>query len=183
MDPSKDYFLAERPPDPEFRETASFWVFDQRGEIGIPRMGIEAVAGSWDLRGLQVNIGFPDGRAVVVRTGGQGRSPVDADGVCRTFAAGGLTFGCPEPFQRLTASYEGEAVDTTAAAMARGESSGAGTRPLGLEVEVLHRSDRPGSRGRSCPNRRSCSSRFRWGFFMTPRYEQLFAAQGWWRSR
>ena len=63
MDPSKDHFLAERPEDPEFRESASFWVSDDRGEIGLPRIGIEAVASEWDKRGLQLNLGFADGRA------------------------------------------------------------------------------------------------------------------------
>ena len=56
MDPSKDHFLAERPEDPDFRESASFWVFDDRGEIGLPRIGIEAVASEWDKRGLQLNL-------------------------------------------------------------------------------------------------------------------------------
>ena len=67
MDPSKDHFLAERPEDPDFRESASFWVFDDRGEIGLPRIGIEAVASEWDKRGLQLNLGFADGRALIVR--------------------------------------------------------------------------------------------------------------------
>ncbi len=48
MDASSDYFLAERPEDPQFRESASVWIFDDRGAIGLPRIGIEAVAESWD---------------------------------------------------------------------------------------------------------------------------------------
>ena len=81
MDPSKDHFLAERPDDPDFRESASFWVFDDRGEIGLPRIGIEAVASEWDKRGLQLNLGFANGRALIVRGLGEGRSPVDDDGM------------------------------------------------------------------------------------------------------
>ena len=98
---SDDYFLAERPSDPDFRESASVWVFDDEGRIGLPRVGIEAVAGAWERRGLQVNLGFPDGRTAVVREAGEGRSPVDPDGICRTFAAGGLEFRCVEPFKTL----------------------------------------------------------------------------------
>src|SRR3954451_17804222 len=123
IDPASDYFLATRPDDPEFRESASFWVSDDRGEIGLPRMGIEAVAGSWDKRGMQVNLGFPDGRSAVVRELGEGRSPVDDDGICRTFAAGGLEFLCLEPFKTLTLSFDGMAFDTTAAALANGDWS------------------------------------------------------------
>ncbi len=99
MSPSKDYFLPEKPEDPQFRESASFWVSDDKGLIGLPRVGIEAVSESWDNRGLQVNLGFPDGRTAIVRGNGEGRSPVDADGVCRTLAAGGLEFRCVEPFR------------------------------------------------------------------------------------
>ncbi len=88
MDPSEDHFFAERPDDPEMRESASFWVSDDAGEIGLPRVGIEALAETWDKRDFQLNLGFADGRAVIVRGSGEGRSPVDDDGVCRTFQAG-----------------------------------------------------------------------------------------------
>jgi hypothetical protein len=43
MSPSRDFFLAEQPEDPQFRESASFWVSDDKGLIGLPRVGIEAV--------------------------------------------------------------------------------------------------------------------------------------------
>ena len=66
MDPSKDFFLSEQPEDPQFRESASFWISDDKGLIGLPRVGIEAVSESWDNRGLQVNVGFPDGRTAIV---------------------------------------------------------------------------------------------------------------------
>src|SRR5579864_7786179 len=135
MEASTDYFLAERPADPEFRESASFWVSDDRGQIGLPRVGIEAVAGSWETRGLQVNLGFPDGRTAIVREAGVGRSPVDEDGVCRTFAAGGLEFRCVDPFKTLTMTYDGTAIDTTAAALASGDHGGT-TVALQLDVEV-----------------------------------------------
>ncbi len=125
MSPSKDYFLPERPEDPQFRESASFWVSDDKGLIGLPRVGIEAVAESWDQRGLQVNLGFPDGRTAIVRGLGEGRSPVDADGVCRTFGAGGLEFRCVEPFKMLALTFDGNAIDTTAAALAMGDYGGA----------------------------------------------------------
>ena len=113
MDPSSDHFLAEPPDDPEFRESASLWISDDQGVIGLPRVGIEAVAESWDKRGLQLNLGFADGRAVIVGGLGEGRSPVDDDGVCRTFAAGGLEFRHVEPFKTLTMTYDGTALDTT----------------------------------------------------------------------
>ena len=39
LDPGREYVFAERPDDPEMRDSASFWVFDDRGELGLPRSG------------------------------------------------------------------------------------------------------------------------------------------------
>jgi hypothetical protein len=177
MDPFSDHFLAERPADPEFRESASVWVSNDAGVIGLPRMGIEASAGSWDLRGLQVNVGFPDGRAVIVREAGEGRSPVDPDGVCRTFAAGGLEFRCVEPFKVLTVTYEGDALDTTAAAMAKGEEASGNKVPLRVEVEVNPILP-PWISGTLLAESKE---QFEGGFagaFISPRYEQLCRSRG-----
>lgn len=176
MDPASDYFLAERPSDPEFRESASFWVFDERGEIGLPRVGIEAVAESWEQRGMQVNVCFPDGRAVVVRDLGAGRSPVDADGMCRTFAAGGLEFRCVEPFDTLTMRYEGEAFDTTAAALAAGEY-GPHATPLRVDAEVRPAAP-PWVSGTLNPQAAALFTEGFAGAFISPRYEQLCTARG-----
>jgi hypothetical protein len=177
MDPSSDHFFPERPADPEFRESASAWVSDDAGLIGLPRMGIEAVADSWDLRNLQVNVGFPDGRAVIVRESGEGRSPVDPDGVCRTFAAGGLEFRCVEEFRVLTVTYEGTALDTTAAAMAKGEEATGTKVPLRLEVEVNPILPPWISGTLLAESEQLFDSGFA-GAFISPRYEQLCRAQG-----
>ena len=54
------------------RDSVSFWVSDDRGEIGLPRVGIEAVAEHWEEHGLQMNVAFPDGRVYRLRADGQG---------------------------------------------------------------------------------------------------------------
>jgi hypothetical protein len=176
MDASRDHFFADRPEDPQMRESASMWVSDDQGVIGLPRVGIEALAGTWDKRDLQVNLGFPDGRAVIVRESGQGRSLVDADGVCRTFAAGGLEFRHVEPFKTLTMTYEGTALDTTAAALARGELDAPRIR-LEIEVELTCAAPPwvPGTLNEDA------AEVFHKGFagaFISPRYEQLCTSRG-----
>ena len=176
MDASSDYFLSERPEDPQFRESASMWISDDQGVIGLPRVGIEAVAGEWDRRGLQVNLGFPDGRSVIVREAGEGRSPVDDDGICRRFAAGGLEFRCVEPFRTLTMTYEGTALDTTAAALAKGDLD-APRVPLRVEVELTCAAPPwvPGTLNEDA------AEVFHEGFagaFISPRYEQLCTSRG-----
>jgi hypothetical protein len=176
MDPSKDFFLSERPEDPEFRESASFWVSDDQGRIGLPRVGIEAVAGSWDKRDFQVNLGFPDGRTAIVRASGEGRSPVDDDGICRTLVAGGLEFRCVDPFKTLTLSYDGTALDTTAAKLAQGDMGGAKV-PLRVEVEMTCALP-PWVSGTL---NKDAADLFNDGFagaFISPRYEQLCTSRG-----
>jgi hypothetical protein len=176
VDPSSDHFLAARPDDPQFRESASVWISDDAGLIGLPRMGIEAVAESWDKRDLQVNLGFPDGRTVIVREPGEGRSPVDADGVCRTFAAGGLEFRHVEPFKTLTVTYDGTGLDTTAHALARGQVDGPRI-PLRIDVELTIAAPPwvPGTMNEDA------AEVFHQGFagaFISPRYEQLCTTRG-----
>ena len=40
IDPAREYMFAERPDNPEMRDSVSFWVFDDRGQVGLPRVGI-----------------------------------------------------------------------------------------------------------------------------------------------
>jgi hypothetical protein len=175
MDPASDYFLDKAPEDPTFRESASFWVSDDAGAIGLPRVGIEAVADSWDKRGMQVNLGFPDGRAVVVRDAGEGRSPVDDDGICRTFAAGGLEFRCVDPFKTHTMTYEGTALDTTAAALAEGDWRSPNV-PLRVDVELTCAAP-PWVSGTMTTEAAELFNEGFAGAFISPRYEQLCTAR------
>jgi hypothetical protein len=79
IDPAREFMFAERPTDPEMRDSVSFWVFDDGGRVGLPRVGVEAVASNWDEHSIQVNVAFPDGR--VYRLRDEGKSwPVDGPG-------------------------------------------------------------------------------------------------------
>ena len=70
IDPAREYMFAERPDDPEMRDSVSFWVFDDRGQVGLPRIGVEAVAANWEEHSVQVNVAFPDGRVYRLREDG-----------------------------------------------------------------------------------------------------------------
>ncbi|MGC1156071.1 MAG: hypothetical protein WA925_29350, partial [Mycobacterium sp.] len=59
IDPAREQMFATRPDDPEMRDSVSFWVIDDRGHVGLPRIGIEAVAANWDAHDVQVNVAFP----------------------------------------------------------------------------------------------------------------------------
>jgi hypothetical protein len=112
----------------------------------------------------------------VVRESGPGRSPVDPDGVCRSFAAGGLEFRHVEPFKTLTMTYDGDALDTTAVALARGELDAPRVR-LEVEVEMTCAAPPwvPGTLNEDA------AEVFHKGFagaFISPRYEQLCTSRG-----
>ena len=58
----REHFLADPPDNPDMRDSASFWVYDDAGVVSLPRIGVEAVASKWDNHQYQVNIAFADGR-------------------------------------------------------------------------------------------------------------------------
>src|ERR1700758_2464878 len=124
IDPSREYVFAERPGNPEMRDSVSFWVVDDRGEIGLPRIGIEAVAANWDAHDIQVNVAFPDGRVYRLRTNGPSLPAQGPDGRPTVLGAGGLGFRCVEPFATWTMSYDGPAVQTSSADLVDGKKDG-----------------------------------------------------------
>ena len=124
LDPAREYMLARRPEDPEMRDSVSFWVFDDRGEIGLPRIGIEAVASNWEAHGVQVNVAFADGRVFRLRADGASRPVEGPDGRPTVLGAGPLTFTCVAPFDGWTMVFDGQAVQTSSADLAAGRKDG-----------------------------------------------------------
>jgi hypothetical protein len=121
-------------------------------------------------------VGFPDGRTAIVLGSGEGRSPLDDDGTCRTFAAGGLVFSCVEPFRSFTMTYEGSALDTTAAALAQGDYNGP-QEPLEIEVAFTCATPPWVSGTLSTESSELFNEGFA-GAFISPRYEQLCTCRG-----
>jgi hypothetical protein len=109
--PEQDLVLAAKPEHPEMRESVSIWMFEENGEFGFPRMGIEAEAASWEDRRLQGNFAFKSGR--VLNGAGRGAAPpaIGSDGRPTVIGAGALTFRCLEPFQRWSVTFDGPAID------------------------------------------------------------------------
>ena len=177
LDPAREYMLAHRPEDPDMRDSVSFWVFDDRGEVGLPRIGIEAVASNWESHGVQVNVAFADGRVFRLRADGPSR-PVDGpDGRPTVLSAGPLTFTCVAPFDVWTMAFDGQAVQTSSAELAAGRKDGP---MVGVRFEVEARMAVPpwvqgAMRADADEQLRSSIV----GDLMGgPRYEQLFRATG-----
>lgn len=169
--------FSSRPEDPEMRDSMSFWVSDDRGAVGLPRVGIEAYAGNWDSHDYQVNVAFPDGRVYRLRETGKSWAPEGPEGKPTVLGTGPLHFRCVEPFRTWTMSYAGEAIETSTDALVR--ASGEGPRvPIEFDVEA-HMAAPPWIQGAlSGEAADKLKTAVEGGFMGGPRYEQLFRATG-----
>jgi hypothetical protein len=174
---SREYVFAERPENPEMRDSVSFWTVDDQGKVGLPRIGVEAVSANWDNHEMQINVAFPDGRVYRMRGGGASASPQGPDGKPTVLGAGGLVFRCVEPFDTWTMTYEGKAVETSSAALVAGNSDG----PL---VDITFRVEAmmavpPWIQGAlQADAGKQIKDSVEGDLMGGPRYEQLFRASG-----
>lgn len=137
LDPALDYMLSDRPEDPEMRESASIWLYEENGAFGFSRIGIEAIGKAWDRHGFQLNFVTPEGRALVDGTNeGQSHSPIGVDGKPSILGTAGLVFECIEPFRKWRVRYEGSPVDTTTQAMIDQTTDAERRADLRLDVEL-----------------------------------------------
>lgn len=174
---SREFVFAQRPDDPEMRDSVSFWVVDDRGQVGLPRIGIEAVAANWDAHDVQVNVAFADGRVFRLRDNSPSLPAAGPDGRPSVLGAGGLQFLCVEPFDTWTMTYSGKAVQTSSADLVAGRKDG----PLvdvAFHVEAKMAAP-PWIQGALQPDAgKQLESSIEGDLMGGPRYEQLFRAVG-----
>lgn len=134
IDPSREFVFASRPEDAEMRDSVSFWVIDDRGEVALSRIGIEAVAANFAYHDIQVNAAFPDGRVFRRRANGPSPPADGPDGRPPVLGAGGLAFRCVEPSQTWTMTYDGNAVVATSSGIRDASSSRLESDAMNTEV-------------------------------------------------
>ncbi len=177
IDPDRELMFASCPEDPEMRDSASFWVLDECGEVGLPRIGIEAVASNWEAHQIQVNVAFADGRVYRLRDEGKSWPVEGPDGRATVLGAGPLAFTCVRPFDTWTLSFDGRAVATSSEALAAGNADG----PLvdvAFQVEAAMAVP-PWIQGTMQADAdRSLKNTIVGNLMGGPRYEQLFRATG-----
>src|SRR5262245_35733982 len=117
------------------RESVNAWIWDDGVELGMPRIGVEAIADQWDTHDVQANIALADGRVLTMFTPGPVHDPVDADGMPGVLGAGALAFELVEPYGLLRMRLHGEAAATTVDAQIAGAFPGQG-EPVPVDVEV-----------------------------------------------
>ncbi|MEY2942885.1 MAG: hypothetical protein RLY97_899 [Pseudomonadota bacterium] len=104
-----DFMFAGRPEDPEMRESASIWLFEENGAFALPRNGIEAQGAVWDNHRFDCNFALNDGRVLRESTRAATRSAMGHDGKADTLATGPFALSCIEPFHRWQLRYDGAA--------------------------------------------------------------------------
>ena len=124
IDPQRELAFAERPDNPDMRDSVSFWVFDDRGELGLPRVGIEALASQWDVHAVQVNVAFPDGRVYRTRADGPSWPAAGPDGRPTVLGGGPLGFECVREFDTWRMTFDGQLMQTSSADLVEGRKTG-----------------------------------------------------------
>jgi prepilin-type processing-associated H-X9-DG protein len=131
----EDVFAAQ-PEDPEMRESVNAWIWDGTAELGLPRVGVEAVADQWDTHDVQVNIAFADGRVFNIFGPGPLHDPFGTGDRPRTLGAGPLSFEVLEPYRHLRMRAVGEAVATSVTAQMDGALPGQGVPSTPVEILI-----------------------------------------------
>lgn len=130
-----DTMFPGRPEDPEMRESASIWLFEENGAFALPRVGIEAQGAVWDNHRFDMNLAFRGGRVLRESARAATMPAQDGQGRPRVLGAGGMAFRCLEPFRRWHVSYAGEAWEGTVEEQIRAQFGvyADGDRNKGLE--------------------------------------------------
>lgn len=105
----REYVLSKAPTTPEMRDAVNMWVWDDTGEIGLPRFAVEAVAPEWETHEIHLSVGFKDGRLLRNWESGPAHPTAGPDGRHTKFGAGPLDFECVEPFRLYRTTYDGTA--------------------------------------------------------------------------
>jgi hypothetical protein len=177
--PEREFMLASQPDDPEMRESVNVWVWDDRDDFGLPRIGIEAVADQWATHDVQVNVAFANGRVLNIFRPGEVHDPLGADGRPRILGAGPLSFELIEPFEHWRMRLDGLAFDNHVdRQMAGGLPVGEPSVPIEVDIDIRSAAP-PWENGALLEEAGKVLAEQDEGALMGgPRYEQLFRMTG-----
>ena len=131
LDPGYERFLEARPDNPDMRDAAIMWVFDDSGTFALPRFSIDAVGGHWNEPVVTLNMVTADGRALRIWE----RFAAQAGNGGNRLGAGPLRFTCDEPYKSWHFDFDGEARQSSVEDERAGHLGGANV-PLAFHVEA-----------------------------------------------
>jgi hypothetical protein len=171
---------ATKPDDPEMRESVNAWIWADDFSIGLPRIGIEAVADQWDTHDIQINVVLPDGRVFNAIEAGAVHGPMGADGQPRLLGAGPLSIEMVEPFGLWKLRIDGPVHSTDVDAQIGGQFPGEGEL-VAMHAEIdIRGAVPPWMNGSLLPEARWILENQEEGYLMGHpwRFEQLCRASG-----
>jgi hypothetical protein len=176
----REYVFATQPDDPEMRESVNAWIWDDGVEVGMPRIGIEAVADQWDTHDIQLQIAYADGRTYRLFGPGKVHDALGADGTARTLGAGPLSFELVEPYTHWKMHFEGLTTPSTTAEQIAGTAARDVEPSVPVEIEIdLVAAVPPWEQGALLPEAGRVLAEQDEGALMGgPRFEQLNRATG-----
>lgn len=134
LDDELEFVFASQPDDPDMRESVNAWIWSD-GQLGLPRLGIEAVADQWHTHDMSLNLSLSDGRVATCFQAGEVHDPAGADGRPRILGAGPIRFELVEPFGLLRLTFDGEAKLSSVQEQLEGGFPGQG-EPIPLSIEI-----------------------------------------------
>jgi hypothetical protein len=175
----REYVFATQPDNPDMRESVNAWIWDNGPDVGMPRIGIEALADQWQTHDVQVNISFPDGRVYNNFSQGKVHDPLGNDGKPRVLGAGPLSFELIEPFRHWRMRFDGLAVEGTVAdQMVGNRPQTEPDIPVEIEIDIVSAVP-PWENGALLPEaKRVLDEQDEGGLMGGPRFEQLARATG-----
>ncbi len=176
----REFVLPSRPQTPGLRDAVNIWLASDHCRYGM-RVGVEALTEEWDAHQLWLDFAFADGRVLSLRDSGAVHDPRDDSGRPAIRGAGPVRFQCVTPFEKWTLGFVGMAAETSAAELAR--DAVPDDAPM-TEVEFyieMTMAVPPWEPGALLADAREALQGEQ-GEFMSPRYEQLFFAEGWYRA-
>src|SRR3954452_20777626 len=174
----REYVFAEQPDDPEMRESVNAWIWDSGPEVGMPRIGVEAVADQWETHDVQVNIAAAGGRVLNVFDAGKVHDPLGADGKPRVLGAGALSFELVEPYRHWHMRLDGLASERTVDDQIANKPLPAPSIPVEIEID-MHAAVPPWENGAMLAEaKRVLDEQDEGGLMGGPRFEQLARATG-----
>jgi hypothetical protein len=176
---SREFVFGSQPENPEMRESVNAWVWDSGTEVGMPRIGVEAVGAQWETHDIQVNIAAGDGRVLNMLGPGQIHDASGSDGKPRVLGAGALSFELIEPFRHWKMRIDGPAVESTVEDQIAGRPPDpASTLPVLAEIDIVSAVP-PWENGALLPEaRRVLDEQDEGALIGGPRFEQLSRVTG-----
>lgn len=137
LDPEREYVFTEKQTTPGMQDGVNWWLWDDAGEFGMPRLAVETVAPDWEERDIQFSLVTPDAQLLRNWSKNPSHPVIGPSGKATHFGAGPLSFDCIEPFHRYRAQFDGDAMSGTFLEMAKPGFKTDKRAPLKFDIDCV----------------------------------------------